>query len=540
MRQSTSRSMDPAETIRSGSAVLGVELGSTRIKATLIDPSFKPIAAGSHGWENKLENGVWTYAMEDVWKGLSSCMASLAADVRKSYGVTLSRPAAGGLSGMMHGYIAVDDNGGLLVPFRTWRNNITEEAATRLTELFAFPIAQRWSIAHLYQAILNEEDHVDRIAGITTLAGYVHWKLTGEWKLGMCEASGMFPVDPKTGTYDTAMLERFDEEVSSRGLRWNVADLLPAVVPAGEPAGSVTEEGAAVLDPEGRLEAGFPLAPPEGDAGTGMVATNSVRPRTGNVSAGTSAFAMVVLEDMLARVHPEIDIVLTPDGNSVAMAHSNNCTSDFDAWIALFGRAARALGADVAVEDVYAALMPLALNGDEDAGGLLTYGYVSGEHVTGFSEGRPMVVRRPDGSFTLENFVRAHLFSALGAMRTGLDILMKDEGVAVDEIRGHGGFFKTPEVGQRIMAAATGTPVSVLETAGEGGAWGMALLAAHTVETVEQGPKRSLSAFLDEVFAGSTGSKVGPDPRDQAGFETYFRRYTEGLPIEAEAVKRLR
>lgn len=524
------------ELIEQGKAVLGVELGSTRIKATIIGADYKPLASGSHGWENQLVDGIWTYPMDGVWEGIASCFADLADDTSSRYGVKLNRLAAAGVSGMMHGYVALDAEGNLLVPFRTWRNNITAQASEALTDLLDYPIAQRWTIAHLYQAILNGEDHVQKLAHVTTIAGYVHWRLTGERVLGTDEASGVFPIDPETGEFDMRKIKAFDDQIASRELPWKLADLLPKVVPAGESAGTLTEAGARLLDPSGSLEPGIPMCPPEGDAGTGMIATNSVRPRTGNVSAGTSVFAMLVLEKELSRVHPEIDLVLTPDGNQVAMAHSNNCTSDFDAWISLFSQAAKALGLELGDGDLYAKLMPLALEGDPDAGGLLSYGYVSGEHVTGFSEGRPLFVRKSDGAFTLPNFIRAHLFAALGALRTGLDILTKEEGVRVEEIRGHGGFFKTPEVGQRIMAAATGTPVSVLETAGEGGAWGMALLAAYLVRE-DRGV--SLPDFLDRVFASSAGSAVEPDPEDVRGFNEFFARYTKGLPIESAAVKHL-
>ncbi len=523
--------------IRSGGAVIGCELGSTRIKATLIAPDGSPLAAGSHGWENRFEQGYWTYHMDDVWAGIAAAFRDLAADVRDRYDCELERFAAGGFSGMMHGYVAVDDRGELLVPFRTWRNTTTGVAAEELTGLLGWPIPQRWSIAHLYQAILNGEEHVANIARLTTLAGYVHWKLTGLWALGVGEASGMFPVDPATGDWDAGMLRAFDAHVADRGFPWKLRDLLPAIIPAGESAGELGAGGAALLDPTGGLKPGALLCPPEGDAGTGMVVTNSVRPRTGNVSAGTSVFAMLVLDRKLSQVHPEIDLVLTPDGNLVGMAHSNNCTSDFNAWMALFGEAARALGAEVDDADLYDGLMPLALQGDADAGGLLAYGYVSGEHLTGFTEGRPLFLRHPESAFTLANFVRAHLFSALGALRTGLNVLTEQEGVRVDELCGHGGFFKTPEVGQRIMAAATNTAVSVPATAGEGGAWGMALLAAYAVRTVRD---TSLADFLDALIGDSIGAALEPRPEDVAGFNRYFERYTAGLPIEASAVERLR
>ena len=548
-----------AELIERGEAILGFELGSTRIKATLIDRTFKPIASGSYGWENRLRDGVWTYDMEDVWTGVAACYADLKANVRKHYGVTLKRVAVGGFSGMMHGYLALDADDNLLAPFRTWRNNITEEAASKLTELFQFAIPQRWSVAHLYQTMLNGEAHVSRIAHLTTLAPYVQYHLTGTWAIGICEASGMFPVDPDTQDYDAAMIDAFDTAVAPYDVPWKTRDILPPIVAAGETAGTLTPEGARLLDAEGDLEPGVPLCPPEGDAGTGMVATNSVRPRTGNVSAGTSAFVMLVLEEKLAHYHREIDVILTPGGKQVAMAHSNNCTSDFDAWMSLLGEAAQALGADADPEKLYGTLMPLALRADADAGSLLTYGYVSGEHVTGFSEGRPLFVRRPDGNFTLANFIRAHLYSALAALRTGMDILTKEEKVQVDEIRGHGGFFKTPEVGQRIMAAATNSTVSVLDTAGEGGAWGMALLAAYaaarggklagsgdgapgagaaTAGAVGNEPG-SLPDFLDAALAESKRVALEPRPEDVEGFNAYFERYTQGLPIERAAVERM-
>jgi sugar (pentulose or hexulose) kinase len=537
VKENTPHAYDAAELIKSGAAVFGCELGSTRIKATLIGPDTKPLAGGSYNWENKFENGVWTYDLDDVWSGVAACFADLAADVKKTYGITPTRFGAGGFSGMMHGYLALDRDGNLLVPFRTWRNNITGVAAAELTRLFKYPIPQRWTIAHLYQAILNGEEHLSKLAYLTTLAGYVHWKLTGKHVVGACEASGMFPVDQNTKIFDAEMLAKFEQHVAEYRFPWKVQELLPTIVPAGEVAGTVTEEGTKLLDPSGKIQSGIPLCPPEGDAGTGMVATNSIHPRTGNVSAGTSVFAMLVLEKKLSNVHPEIDLVLTPDGKLVGLAHSNNCTSDFDAWVSLFVQAFKLLGIDVSHGDLIGKLMPQALKGDADAGGLLSYGYISGEHVTGFSEGRPLLVRKPESPFTLENFVRAHLFSSLCALRTGLNILTEEEGVKVQEIRGHGGFFKTAEVAQRIMAAATNTPVGILETAGEGGAWGMALLAAYVMRNNKQ---QTLPTFLEEVFAGTLGKTVKPDPKDVKGFGKYFRRYTEGLAIEAAAVERLR
>jgi sugar (pentulose or hexulose) kinase len=528
--------MSIAEQIQNGQAALGIELGSTRIKAVLIGADHMPIASGGFGWENSLKDGVWTYPLEDVWTGIQASFAELQKNVQAQHGVTISRLKGIGFSAMMHGYMVFDAEGNQLVPFRTWRNNRQGAASEKLTELFDYPIPQRWSIAHLYQAILNREEHVGRIAHATTLAGYVHWKLTGRKTMGVGEASGMFPIDIQTQDFHAALLEKFDALIRDEAVGWKLRDLLPEVLSAGEPAGELTAEGAALLDPAGNLQPGIPFCPPEGDAGTGMVATNSVEVRTGNVSAGTSVFAMIVLEKELSKAHHEIDLVTTPDGKLVGMAHSNNCTSDCNAWIGLLGEAAKALGANFSTDDLYATLLRTALTGDAECGGLLTYGYVSGEHITGFSEGRPLFARSSDSRFTLANFMRAHLFSALCALRTGLDILMVDEGVAVDEIRGHGGLFKTADVGQRVMAAATNAPVSVLETAGEGGAWGIALLAAYLTRENRQ---ESLPEFLKPIFAGSMGAAVQPDPADVAGFNLFFQRYHQGLAIERAAIASL-
>ncbi len=525
-----------AEMIQNGKAVLGIEMGSTRIKGVLIGPDNKPIASGGHDWENTLEDGVWTYPLDEVWTGLQSCFASLQQDIQAQYGTTLRRAKAIGISGMMHGYLVLDGEGSQLTSFRTWRNNITEQASKELTKLFDYPIPQRWSIAHLYQSILNKEEHVGRIAQMTTLAGYVHWKLTGQKVLGVGEASGMFPIDIAEQDFNGAMLDAFDERVRGEGFVGKLREVLPKVLDAGEQAGELTEEGACLLDLAGNLQAGIPLCPPEGDAGTGMVATNSVAVRTGNVSAGTSVFAMLVLEEELSRAHHEIDLVTTPDGKLVGMAHSNNCTSDYDAWINLLGQAVEALGAEVSTPVLYDTLLSLSLEGDSDCGGLLSYGYVSAEHLTEFSEGRPVFARSSGSNFTLANFMRCHLFAALCALRTGMNILIEEEGVQVDEIRGHGGFFKTPDVGQRIMAAATGIPVSVLETAGEGGAWGIALLASFMTR---ENSTQSLPEFLAPVFAGSTGEAVSADPADVAGFQQFFERYHKGLAVERAAVESL-
>jgi sugar (pentulose or hexulose) kinase len=523
--------------IRAGGAILGIELGSTRIKAALIAPDTTPLAAGSYGWENRLEDGVWTYDLDDVRRGIAACYASLVADVRARYSVELTTVLALGVSGMMHGYLALDQEGKLLVPFRTWRNNITGQACAELTPLLDFAVPQRWSIAHLYESILTSQPHVPRIARLTTLAGYVHWKLTGEHKLGVGEASGMFPIDPRTGDWDAARMERFDRLIAPHQLGWKLRDILPEVLPAGRAAGQLTADGASFLDPTGKLTPGIPLCPPEGDAGTGMVATNAVRPRSGNVSAGTSVFAMIVLERSLSRLHDGIDIVVTPDGKPVAMAHANNGSSDLDAWIGLFGQVAKALGAEARADDLYGRLLPLALAGDPDAGGLLSINYVSGEHVTGFDEGRPLFARDQSGKFTLENFMRALLYASLCAMRTGVNILTHDEGVVIEEIRGHGGFFKVGDTGQRMMAAALGVPVSIPATAGEGGAWGMAVLAAYLLRA-DTG--QSLPDFLDERIAKSIGAPVAPDPRDVQGFTAFFARHQQGLAIERTAIAALR
>jgi sugar (pentulose or hexulose) kinase len=522
--------------IRSGGAILGIELGSTRIKASLVAPDTTPLASGSHGWENQLKEGVWTYEMEDVWRGIAACFASLAADVRARYSVELTTVAALGVSGMMHGYVALGAEGQLLVPFRTWRNNITGSACEKLTPVLDFAVPQRWSIAHLYQSILDGQAHVPHIARLTTLAGYVHAKLTGEHLLGVGEASGMFPIDPRTGDWDAARIKSFDELIASRGFGWKLRQILPDVLPAGRRAGTLSKEGARLIDPTGRLAPGIPLCPPEGDAGTGMVATNAVRPRSGNVSAGTSVFAMIVLEKSLSAVHEEIDIVVTPDGKPVAMAHSNNGSSDLDAWIALFGQVAKALGSEKSTDELYEKLLPLAVRGDPDAGGLLAVNYVSGEHVTGFTEGRPLFARSQNSRFSLENFVRSLLFASLCAMRTGMNILTEKEGVVIEEIRGHGGFFKGGDTGQRMMAAALNVPVSIPETAGEGGAWGMAVLAAYLLRA---DAKQSLPDYLDARIASRIGKPVPPDPEDVKGFAAFFARHTKGLAIEREAVKAL-
>ncbi len=529
---------DIKKVIESGQTAIGIELGSTRIKAVMVGEDNFPIASGSFDWENSYIDNIWTYSQEDIWKGLQTSYQKLAQNVKERYGLTIKTTGAIGISAMMHGYMVFDSNDKLLTPFRTWRNNITGQASSELAELFNYPIPQRWSIAHLYQAILNQEEHVEKIAFMTTLAGYLHWQLTGEKVLGVGEASGYFPIDLETKSFNQRMIDQFNQKISSCSYNWTLEDLIPDVMTAGEPAGKLTDKGARLLDPEGQLEAGIPMCPPEGDAGTGMVATNSVKVRTGNVSAGTSVFAMIVLEKELSKVYSELDLVTTPGGDLVAMVHSNNCTSDYDAWIRLFIEYTEALGLDVAKPKIYDTLLYKALEGTADCGGLLSYGYISGEHITGFEEGRPLFVRETGSQFSLANFMRTQLFSSLGALKAGLKILFEQEQVKVSEIRGHGGFFKTKEVGQKMMAAATNAPISVMETAGEGGAWGIALLASFMINKADQ---ESLSDFLDKkIFAGQMGDVMQPDPADVEGFNQFFDRYTRGLPVEKAAVDNLK
>ncbi len=523
------------EAIQSGKTILGIELGSTRIKAVLIDEDRSPVAAGSFEWENQYVDHIWTYSLEDVWKGLQGCYRDLAENVEKEYGVKLTRLAAAGISAMMHGYLAFDENDTLLVPFRTWRNTITGEAAAKLSALFNYNIPQRWSIAHLYQAILNGEEHVDRVRFITTLAGYVHWKLTGQKVIGNGDASGMFPIDPATKDYNARMIGQFEELVAEKGFSWKLRDILPKSLLAGEDAGTLTEEGAKLLDPSGNLEAGIPMCPPEGDAGTGMAATNSVAVRTGNVSAGTSVFAMAVLEKELTKPYEEIDLVTTPAGDPVAMVHCNNCTSDLNAWVGLFKEFADCMGMDADMNRIFGTLYNKALEGDADCGGLLAYNYFSGEPVTGFDEGRPLFVRSAESRFNLANFMRVHLYTSLGALTSGMDILLKKENIKLDKMMGHGGLFKTKGVGQRILAGAINTPVCVMETAGEGGAWGIALLADYMVSRDEG---ESLTDFLaNKVFAGTAGEEMDPVEADVKGYEAFMERYKKGLAVERAAVE---
>ncbi|MGE4584948.1 MAG: xylulokinase [Sphaerochaeta sp.] len=526
-----------AQEIKEGKTILGIEMGSTRIKAVLINSENQPIAQGGFDWENTLLDGIWTYSLDEVWNGLSVCFANLKQEVLQTYGVSLKKTKALGISAMMHGYLAFDAEGRQLVPFRTWRNTITAQAAEALSELFAYPVPERWSISHLYQAMLNKETHVGEIGYLTTLAGYVHWKLTGHKVLGIGDASGMFPIDPDTKQYDQSMLEAFADLTKDYHLHWKLDDILPTILVAGDQAGTLTEEGAKLLDHSLEFEAGIPLCPPEGDAGTGMVATNSVAKRTGNVSAGTSVFAMIVLEKPLSKSYNKfIDLVTTPDGSLVAMSHANNCSGEYDNWMRLFNEVLVTTGTNLSKGVLYDKLLYKALEGDKDCSGLLPYNYISGETMTGLYEGRPLFVRETKNSFTLANFMRAQLFTALGVLRIGMDILFEEEQVQIDSINGHGGFFKTAEVGQKIMASALHTPISVLKTAGEGGAWGIALLAAYMADN--QGS--SLTDFLAEkVFASAQVSTMEATEEDIAGFNAFLARYKQGLAVERAAVEHL-
>ena len=527
--------LDAKSTIEAGKAILGIELGSTRIKAVLIDQENKPIAQGSHTWENLLVDGLWTYSIEAIWSGLQDCYADLRTNVKNAYGIEIETLAAIGVSAMMHGYMPSNKKEEILVPFRTWRNTNTGRAAAALYELFVYNIPLRWSISHLYQAILDNESHVNEIDFLTTLAGYVHWQITGEKVLGIGDASGMLPIDPTTHNYSAEMVAKFNKLIAPKEYNWKLEDILPKVLSAGENAGVLTPEGSKKLDASGHLKAGIPVCPPEGDAGTGMVATNAVKQRTGNVSAGTSSFSMIVLEKELSKPYEMIDMVTTPDGSLVAMVHCNNCTSDLNAWVNLFKEYQELLGIPVDMDEIYSKLYNIALTGDTDCGGLLSYNYISGEPVTGLADGRPLFVRSANDKFNLANFMRTHLYASVGVLKIGNDILFNEEKIKVDRITGHGGLFRTKGVGQRILAAAINSPISVMETAGEGGAWGIALLGSYLVNNEK---KQSLADFLDEsVFVGDAGIEVSPTPEDVAGFNAYIENYKAGLPIEEAAVK---
>ena len=540
--------MTARQTIESGKAILGIEFGSTRIKAVLIDQENKPIAQGSHEWENQLVDGLWTYSTEAIWYGVEDCYADLRRNVKREYDCEIEQLASIGISAMMHGYMAFGPNGKatrwapvsesekILAPFRTWRNTNTGKAAAELSKLFNYNIPLRWSISHLYQAILNGEEHVKDITYLTTLAGYIHWRLTDKKVLGIGDASGMIPVDPNTKTYNAEMVRKFNELVAPYGFPWKLEDILPECLVAGQDAGVLTEHGAQRLDVSGHLKGGCPLCPPEGDAGTGMTATNSVKVRTGNVSAGTSSFSMIVLEKPLSKPYEMIDMVTTPDGSLVAMVHCNNCTSDINAWVKLFKEYQELLGVKVDMNEVYAKLYNHALTGDVDCGGVISYNFISGEPVAGLTDGgRPLVMRSPNDRFNLANFMRANLYATIAVLKLGNDVLFKEENVKVDRITGHGGLFKTPGVGQKVLAAALNSPISVMETAGEGGAWGIALLAAYLVNNPD---KLNLADYLEKVvFAGNTGIEIAPEPADVEGFNRYIETYKACIPVDQAAVE---
>ena len=523
-----------AEKIHAGKTSLGIEFGSTRIKAVLIDDTYRTIASGDYGWASHLEHGLWSYTVEEIWKGLQTAFAEMAGDVEAAYGEKLTHIGHIGFSAMMHGYLAFDEAGELLVPFRTWQNTNTHEAHEKLSELFQYNIPERWSIAHLYQCVLDNEEHVSKVAFFTTLAGYVHWKLTGRKVLGVGDASGMFPIDPTTHTWEAEFIRQFNELPEVAAQPWKIEDLLPEPLVAGTPAGELTEEGAKLLDPTGTLQPGITLAPPEGDAGTGMMATNSVRKRTGNVSAGTSIFATVVLEGKLKALHPEVDLVTTPAGDLAGMSHANNFTSDLNAWVGLFGQFAEALGHPVDAGTLYGTLFRAAIADDVDAncGGLLDYPFRSGEFLAGLPEGRPLFARKPEARMSLGNFMRAQLFGAFSPVKIGMDVMTKDEHVQVDSLVGHGGIFTTPKVAQKILAAAFDTPIKVMATAAEGGAWGMAVLGDYLWHADED-----LADYLDNrVFADAESVTETPDEKDVEGFEDFFARFRAGLPIEHAAI----
>ena len=527
--------IDAKQTILSGKAVLGIEFGSTRIKAVLVDEDNKPISQGSHTWENRLVDGLWTYSLEDIWAGLQDCYCDLRKNVKEQYGIEIDSLAAIGISAMMHGYMAFNAAGDLLVPFRTWRNTNTGAAAAELSSLFNFNIPLRWSISHIYQCILNNDEHVKDITFFTTLAGYIHWQLTGEKVLGIGDASGMLPIDSQTKDYCADMVAKFDTLVAPKGFGWKLGDILPKVLCAGENAGVLTAEGAAKLDVSGHLKAGIPLCPPEGDAGTGMVATNAVRPRTGNVSAGTSSFSMIVLENALTKPYEVIDMVTTPDGSPVAMVHCNNCTNEINAWVEIFKEFEELMGIPVNVPELFTKLFTKALEGDTDCGGLIAYNYLSGEPVAGLTEGRPLFIHSANDKFNLANFMRAQLYASIGVLKIGNDILLGEEKVKVERITGHGGLFKSTTAGQRVLAAALNSPISVMETAGEGGAWGIALLAAYLVGNKDG---QGLPDWLDsKVFGGNKGVEIAPTAEEVAGFNKYIKDYIKGLAIEHTAVQ---
>lgn len=524
--------------IENGQAILGIELGSTRIKAILIDNNHNTIASGSFEWENQFINNIWSYSLDNIWNGIQNAYQEMASSIYKVHGIHIEKLKSIGISAMMHGYMAFDKNEQLLVPFRTWRNSITSEASEKLTKLFNYNIPQRWSIAHLYQSILNKEPHVTKIDFLTTLSGYIHWQLTGNKVLGIGDASGMFPINIKKGLFSEKKITAFNQIINNQNFSWELGHILPTVLPSGKHAGTLSHEGSAKLDTSGYLQYGIPMCPPEGDAGTGMVATNSVAERTGNISAGTSIFAMIVLEKELKKIHPEIDMVTTPSGALVAMVHANNCTSDLNAWVGIFSEFAREIGCAVNKESLFQLLYKSALNGDADCGGLMSYGFFSGENILSINEGRPVFTRLPNSNFTLSNFMRTHLFSSLATTKIGLDILTEDEQVKLDKITGHGGIFKTKGVAQKIMATALNTSVCVMDTAGEGGAWGIAILASYMMNKKEN---ETLTDFLSEhVFNQEKTSIIYPEMQDLIGFSTFITRFKACLAIEKAAISTLK
>ena len=533
--------MTNQEIIENGNAVLGIEFGSTRIKAVLINDKFEPIANGSYTWENTLDKGIWTYPLSQIHEGLQTCYADLKADVNKRYGIKLTSFKAGGISAMMHGYLAFDKDGNLLVPFRTWRNTITGQASKELSDLFDFPVPERWSISHLYQAILNKEEHISKLANVYTLAAYIHFMLTGKKVIGAGDASGMFPlkINGSKAEYNQDFIKKFEQIDKIKAIPHSgslIDELFPKVLMAGEDAGSLTKEGALFLDPTGELKEGIPFCPPEGDAGTGMAATNSVEEKTGNISAGTSVFSMVVLQKDLSKAYPGIiDIVTTPDGKPVAMVHANNCTGEHNYWVNLFKEVGDLMGAKAGIGQYFDTLIMKSLEADKDCGGLLAYNYLSGETITGFNSGRPLFARAENANFTIANFMRTQMFTSLGALRAGMNILYDEEKVPVDSMTGAGGYFKT-EAGLKYMAAAMKTSVSAMETAGEGGPWGMALLAAYSLDKSDE----SLADFLNtKVFGNCKKTTAAPEKELEESFNIFFERYMKGLEIERAAVNTL-
>ncbi len=521
--------------VLNGSEVLGIEFGSTRIKAVLIDNNANVLASGSFNWENRLENGYWTYHIDDIWHGLQEAYRCLNNECEEKFGTKITNLSSIGFSAMMHGYLPFDENDNLLAEFRTWRNTTTSQASKKLTSLFNFNIPQRWSISHLYQAVLNKEEHIDKISYITTLAGYVHYKLTGQKVVGIGEASGMFPIDSNINDYDADMLEKFNNLDEIKKLGWNIRDILPKVLLAGDNAGTLTKEGAKLLDPTGTLQCGALMCPPEGDAGTGMVATNSIAVKTGNISAGTSIFSMIVLERKLSKVYEEIDMVTTPTGKPVAMVHCNNCCTDLDYWVKLFIEFSNLSGSKLGKAQIYDLLYNEALKGDSDCAGLVSSNYFSGEPVTGFTQGRPMFLRSESSNFNLANFMRTHIYSAIATLKIGMEIL-ENENVKIDKLMGHGGLFKTEYVGQKLMAGAMKTPVSVLSTAGEGGAWGIAVLALFAKNSFGL----TLDDYLNEkIFSKFEISTVEPNENDILGFEKYMSLYKKSLAVEKSAVENI-